>query len=291
MTRDANVRWIVGIDGSDAAIDAMHWAARHAAERNAELVAVSAFHVPAVMAAFTAKRGMGVDEIGLAATAAHDIDVAIEQASGDVEPGTVMVQPRVEEGQAAHVLVDLAADADLLVIGRRGSGELRDHLLGSVSRYCATHASTPVVVVPDGWEQRTSETIAVGFDGSDNARDAVSWALDFAGDSRTVRIVAAIDVAPWLDATVTRQRFPDEIAEQEQRVNEQLDAIDVEGRAERSIVLHGPRQAIAEAAGSSDLLVVGARGRGDVAVGHLGSVSTWILHDTNAPVVVVPRKR
>jgi len=290
MTRESTGRWVVGIDGSDAAIDAMHWAARHAAERNAELVAIGAFHVPAVMAAFTAKRGMGVDELGLAATAAHDIDVAIEQASGDVEPGTVMVQPQVEEGQAGHVLVDAAADADLLVLGRRGSGELREHLLGSVSRYCATHSTAPVVVVPDGWEQRLSETIVVGFDGSDNSCDALIWALDFAGPTGRVRIVAAIDVAPWLDARVTRERFPDEIAEQEQRVNEQLDAIDLEGRAERSIVLHSPRQAIAEAAGSADLLVVGARGRGGVAAGLLGSVSTWILHDTNAPVVVVPRK-
>jgi nucleotide-binding universal stress UspA family protein len=285
MTR----RWIVGIDGSDAAVDAMHWAARHAAERSAELVAVSAFHVPAVMAAFTAKRGMGVDEIGLAATAAHDIDMAIEQASGDVEPGTVMVQPRVEEGQAAHVLVDAAADADLLVMGRRGSGELRDHLLGSVSRYCATHSSTPVVVVPDGWEHRPSEKIVVGFDGSENSADAVRWALGFAGATTKVEIVAAIDVAPWLDARVTRERFPDEVAEQEQRVNDQIDALDVDGRAERSIVLHSPRQALAEAAGSADLLVVGARGQGGVAAGLLGSVSTWILHDTNAPVVVVPR--
>lgn len=282
-------RWIVGIDGSDAAIVAMHWAARHAAEHGAELVAVSAFHVPAVMAAFTAKRGMGVDDIGLAATAAHDVDVAIEQASGDVEPGTVMVQPWVEEGQAAHVLVDLAADADLLVIGRRGSGELREHLLGSVSRYCATHSSTPVVVVPDGWEQRRSERIVVGFDGSDNSVDAVRWALEFAGESARVRIVAAIDVAPWLDARVTRERFPDEIAEHEQRVNDQLDSLDPDVRAERSIVLHSPRQAIAEAAGSADLLVVGARGHGGVAAGLLGSVSTWILHDTNAAVVVVPR--
>lgn len=285
MTR----RWIVGIDGSDAAIDAMHWAARHAADRSAELVAVSAFHVPAVLAAFTAKRGMGVDEIGLAATAAHDIDVAIEQASGDVEPGTVMVQPQVEEGQAAHVLVDVAADADLLVMGRRGSGELRDHRLGSVSRYCATHSSTPVVVVPDGWEHRAAETIVVGFDGSENSADAVRWALDFAGESAGVVVVAAIDVAPWLDARVTRERFPDEVAAQEQRVNDQLDAIDPDGRAERSIVLHSPRQALAEAAGSADLIVVGTRGHGGVAAGLLGSVSTWMLHDTNAPVVVVPR--
>ncbi|MGB0114202.1 MAG: universal stress protein [Ilumatobacteraceae bacterium] len=284
-------RWIVGIDGSPVAVDAMHWAALHAGDRQAELVAVSAFQVPTVLALLTAKRGFGVDELGLAATAAHDIDMAIEQVGGDVAPGTVTVQPRVEEGPAAHVLVDLATEADLLVLGRNGSGELRNHPVGSVTRYCATHATAPVVVVPDGWTAARSELIVVGFDGSPNSADAVAWALEFADAAATVRIVSAIDVAPWLDENLTRERFPDEIAAEEARLGELLDVLDPERRAERVVVLHSPRQALAEAAGTADLIVVGTRGHGGIAAGLMGSVSTWILHGTHAPVVVVPKRR
>jgi len=280
MTR----RWIVGIDGSDAAVDALRWAVSHGADRAADISAFGAFHVPTLMAAFTAKRGFGVDELGLAATAGHDVDIAIESVAG----AGVDVQSVVIEGQAQHVLVDASVDADLLVIGRTGSGELRHHLLGSVSQYCVTHSHAPVAVVPTDAAARTTSSIVVGFDGSDHAADAVRWALDFTGDRATVRVVAAIEVAPWVDEAATRQRFGNEIDEEERRISTALDAVDPEGRAERSIVMSGPRQALAEAQEDADLVVVGTRGRGLIAAGLLGSVSTWLLHDSALPVVVVP---
>ncbi len=278
-------RWIVGIDGSDAAADALRWAVAHAEGRGAEITALGAFHVPAIMAVFTAKRGFGVDELGLAATAGHDVDVAIESAAG----AGADVHSSVVEGQAQHVLVDASVDADLLVIGRTGSGELRHHLLGSVSQYCVTHSHAPVVVVPTGVPHGTS-SIVVGFDGSDHAADAVRWALDFADATAQVRVVAAIEVAPWLDLDLSRSRFGDEIEREQDRLTSALDAIDPDGRAERSIVMQGPRQALAEAQDGADLIVVGSRGRGLVAAGLLGSVSTWLLHDAALPVVVVPSR-
>jgi nucleotide-binding universal stress UspA family protein len=281
-------RWIVGIDGSDAAVDALRWAVGHGAQRGAEITAIGAYHVPAIMAMFTAKRGFGVDELGLAATAGHDVDVAIEAAAG-TGGGAVPVHASVVEGQAQHVLVDASVDAGLLVIGRTGSGDLRHHLLGSVSQYCVSHSEAPVVVVPTGAPRATS-SIVVGFDGSEHAAEAVRWALEFAGAAAQVRVVAAVEVAPWIDEDLSRDRFGDEIQREEQRISDALDAIDPDGRAERSIVFQGPRQALAEAQEHADLVVVGTRGRGLLAAGLLGSVSTWLLHDAALPVVVVPSR-
>ncbi len=278
-------QWIVGVDGSS--VDALRWAVEHAASRGAAVTALTAFHVPAVMAMMTAKRGFGVDELGLAATAGHDLDMAI----ADVAPGAV-VTPQVVEGQAAHVLVDAAASADALIVGQRGSGELRHHRLGSVSRYCATHSVAPVVVVPPGWTPRPhvdrGERIVVGFDGSDNAAAALQWALDFADADATIEVVAAMEVAPWLGDRDTRAKFPDEVAEQEQALTAAIDAVDVDHRAERSLVLDDPRPALGAAAGSADLIVLGARGHGRIGLEFLGSVSTWMLQDCPVPVVVVP---
>jgi hypothetical protein len=59
--------------------------------------------------------------------------------------------------------------------------------------------------------------------------------------------VAAIEVAPWIDEEATRERFGNEIDAEEQRITAALDAIDPDGHAERSIVMSGPRQALAEA--------------------------------------------
>lgn len=274
-------RWIVGIDGSDASIDALRWAVGRARGRDADVTALGAFHVPPIMALFTAKRGFGVDELGLAATAGHDVDVAIESVGGGV-------QPRVVEGLAQHVLVDASADADLLVLGRTGSGELRQHLLGSVSRYCVTHSEAPVVVVPAGDGQHATSSIVVGYDASDHADEALRWALDFAGESATVRVVAAIELAPWLDVDLGRDRFGDDLEGEERRINAALDAVDPERRAERSIVMQRPREALADAQATADLIVVGTRGRGLVAAGLLGSVSAWLIHEAVLPVVVVP---
>ncbi len=282
-------RWIVGIDGSDAAVDALRWAVRHGAERNAEITAIGAYHVPAIMSVFTAKRGFGVDELGLAATAGHDVDVAIEAAGGAAD-GPPHVDASVVDGQAQHVLVEAAVEASLLVIGRTGSGELRHHLLGSVSQYCVTHSPAPVVVVPAGTAVTATSSIVVGFDGSEHAAEAVRWALAFAGDTAQVRVVAAVEVAPWVDEDLSRDRFGDEIEREEQGINDALDLIDPDGRAERSVVLQGPRQALAEAQEGADLVVVGTRGRGLITAGLVGSVSTWLLHDAALPVVVVPSR-
>ena len=48
----------------------------------------------------------------------------------------------------AAVLVEEAADADLLVVGHRGHGALGSTLLGSVGLRCVLHAPCPVTVVP-----------------------------------------------------------------------------------------------------------------------------------------------
>lgn len=276
-----NARWIVGVDGSDEAVDALRWAVHHASTRGARVDAVSAYHVPAILAVLTAKRGFGVDELGLAATAGHDLDLAIEGVGGGVTP-------QVVEGQAAHVLVESAADADLLVVGQRGSGDLRSHRLGSVSRYCATHSTAPVVVVPTPWSPGPNQRISVGFDGSDNASAAVRWALDFAPPEATVTVVSAIEVAPWLGEQLTRERFADEVAEQERAMIDAIDKVDPSRRTVRSVVLDTPRNALTDAAKGADLFVVGARGRGVIASELLGSVSTWLLQEAVAPVAVVP---
>ncbi len=289
-------RWIVGIDGSASSQTALTWAAAAARRRgDVEISALGVWHVPPAMALFTAKRGFGVDELGIEATAGHQVDEAIaaighaDDSVGD-SPLDVTITPATLEGQAGHVLVEEADEhADLLVVGRSGSGELRQRL-GSVSRYCATNAKVPVVVVPEQLRTAGDGSVAVGFDGSENAAAALTWALEHVAPPAVIRTISSVELAPWLDDDVIHARYGDEIAEQRVQLMAAIDAIDTAGRTERHVVVHAPRKALVDASDSCDLLVVGARGRSRLAAGLLGSVSTSILEDTRCPVVIVPHE-
>jgi len=68
--------------------------------------------------------------------------------SEEVEPAdSQRVRSLVIKGHPARVLLDIAAGADLLVVGSRGHGEFAAALLGSVSQNCVHHASCPVLIM------------------------------------------------------------------------------------------------------------------------------------------------
>ena len=73
-------------------------------------------------------------------------DAAAEQVAAVLGPdhGATI---SVVEGGPAEALIAAAADADLLVVGNRGRGNLAAALLGSTSAKVADQAPCPVVVV------------------------------------------------------------------------------------------------------------------------------------------------
>ena len=76
---------------------------------------------------------------------AEDLVQVIKEELGEDPP--VVVEPRVKQGNPAKVLIDQAADADLLVVGSRGHGGFSGLVLGSVSQHVAAYATCPVTVV------------------------------------------------------------------------------------------------------------------------------------------------
>ncbi len=132
---------VVGVDGSKPSLEALRWAAAQARLTGASLHVVAAWHFPASLG-WAPAWGPGWDP---AAEAAGALEKVVESVLGSA--GGLEVHQKVMEGHPAPVLLQLAEQADLLVVGSRGRGEFAGLLLGSVSGHCATHSPCPVVIV------------------------------------------------------------------------------------------------------------------------------------------------
>jgi nucleotide-binding universal stress UspA family protein len=131
---------VVGADGTDLSIEAVRWAARQARLTGADLVAVTAFLVPATI--FLAPTYTEADYL----RDAQDIlDHTVDEALGP-EPD-IHVERRLSAEHPAQALTQAAEGAQLLVVGSHGRKEFPRMHLGSVATYCVHHAPCPVVVV------------------------------------------------------------------------------------------------------------------------------------------------
>jgi nucleotide-binding universal stress UspA family protein len=145
---------VVGVDGSPASQQALHWAIGEAEMRRAPVQVVYVYeHSPAwqvygygaeVPAAITR------EELEESAAAAQErARLLVTRMLDGVDHTAVHTEVVVhEDRRPARGLVDLSADADLLVIGTRGRGGFAGLLLGSVSQQVVQHAECPVVVIP-----------------------------------------------------------------------------------------------------------------------------------------------
>jgi nucleotide-binding universal stress UspA family protein len=132
-------RIVVGVDGSEGSKEALRWAARQGELTGASLEVVMTWELPVT------PYGVWTD-YDASGEARQELEATVHEALGNVNQSGIGLE--VTEGRPASALLKAAENADLLVVGCRGHGAFAGLLLGSVSQYCATHASCPVVVVP-----------------------------------------------------------------------------------------------------------------------------------------------
>jgi nucleotide-binding universal stress UspA family protein len=282
--------WVVGLDGSDCATNALDWAVSNVETRASSIELVTAWQAPVAGAyPMSAPVTVVIDDTEFHDAAAQDV---AEVAAGLGQRLSLPVTASVGHGGPAQVLLEASESAALLVIGSRGRGGFARLLLGSTSTQCATHASVPTIVVPGDAEPAAVQTVMVGCDGSPNSMEALRWAIDFAPPGGTVVVVWVWDATP-LAVGADAFFFPDASDLAAERFHHLVDTVAQRARSrevtlEREFVRGTPRSALAEQAGNADLVVVGARGHGAVGAALLGSVSTWLLHHLHRPIAVVP---
>ncbi len=140
---------VVGVDESAHGRQALEWAMREAGLRNAGLTVITV--ISAVASPWTG-RPLTVPNADEAVTGAREaVEELVSKSASDLDgPKPSSVTVNVFTGFPVQALVDASNDAELIVVGSRGTGGFSKALLGSVSSQVAHHAGCPVVIVHTG---------------------------------------------------------------------------------------------------------------------------------------------
>jgi nucleotide-binding universal stress UspA family protein len=279
---------VVGVDGSESALQAVRWAAVEADRRGTALRVVTAFGWP--------------PERGHPGLGEHYRQELLERARRHVLADSVAVAERTVTGLpvsgelvVGFPLATLHAqsrDAQLLVLGSRGLGGLTGLLVGSVAVGMAAHAACPVVVVRgEDRDPQSPEPVVVGVDRSSTSDAALAFAFDVAA-ARGVPLVAVhawgqlvLDpqIAGLIDWPALAEEERDVLAERLRPWTAKYPDVPVS----QVVVRDSAAPVLVERSGSAQMVVVGSRGRGNFTGLVLGSVSHALLHRSHCPVAVV----
>jgi nucleotide-binding universal stress UspA family protein len=286
---------VVGVDGSEESLRAAEWAALEARRRSSLLRIVSApAVVPRVHAYHVSPAEIAVVLRGMAARA---LEAAITRTE-EVAPG-LPVETGLLFGPPALAVTESGSDASMLVVGARGAGGFAAMVFGSVSRYAATRASCPVVVVREE-SMAVHREIAVGIRDPQEA----DGTLAFAFEEAVLRGADLVAVHSWYwlhtglrgpaagEAAGLRPADPARIsAEAESQLTtaltgwrEKYPAVKV-----RYDVVHGhPARMLASYSARADLVVLGRHGHPESVGPGIGSIQHAVLDHARGPIAVIP---
>ena len=286
---------MVGYDGSTMSQTAAHWAAREAVARGLPLVLAHAFTPPIGGFSDGYISSVGADVVATMQDSADASLLEMVAALTAVHP-QLDVQHKVLVASPSAALIEASNDATLLVVGSRGLGGFRGLILGSVGVQVATHSQCPTVVLR-GEPSPSADCVVVGIDNSPLSAPALEFAFDFAS-RHGLRLLAvhAWDISTHdvlgTTATMPVPNLQELGADEERMASEALAGFrgsypDVD--VEEHLIKGNTAKAIVEAGKNAALIVVGSRGRGELAGAVLGSVSQSVLHKAKIPVAVVHR--
>jgi nucleotide-binding universal stress UspA family protein len=281
---------VAGTDGSEESLRAVGWAAREAALRGAPLRIVGTAELLPRMSPRAGASGSTYDTVTDVLDKDRDRALATAAELAAKTAAGVLIDTDELTGPTAQAVTAAGSGALMLVLGSRGIGAFTALLLGSVSRYAASHASSPVVVTRDA-SPALHGLIGVGIADTESCRDA-----------RTVaRVEASLRHAglhaihswrtPQSDFTRAGPVPTESGAQAAADAASQLAGLLDECRAKypdvkvTHEVVHGhPGRALVGLSARADLVVIGRR----PGTPGPGSVRHALLNHAHGPVAVVP---
>ncbi|MCB0894049.1 MAG: universal stress protein [Nocardioides sp.] len=282
---------VVGVDGTEANLAALLFAADVASRRQVPLRLAHVVPDRVVISPLVPVTPLDLTDTGSDVLRVAECEV--RAAAPDVT-----VEARLRHGSRATQLLRSAADAGLLVVGRDDRPVLERMMRGDTAASVASRAGIPVVEVPADWQPGSAEqppygVVVVGLKSPAYA-DAVLAGAFAAADERgaSLEVVHAWKLPSGYDeATGADPALSD-------WEREALDEVETLLRNWRTaypdvavvtrVVHQHPAEALVEASARADLLVVVRRVHGGPGTAHLGSVARAVLRAAACPVLVVP---
>ena len=222
----------------------------------------------------------------------HDGERLLDRVKSLLPPHSGSSATHLESGSPADMIVELAKreQVDLIVMGARGVGPLKERLLGSVAHRVLTHASCAKFIVTT--PLRAFSRLLLAIAGKEDADHALEFlARNPFASSVEIKLLTVLPhtIPPWpagsvafeLEATARRnaQEFVDKVAAQLGSLGYQ---------ATGAAVLGSPVQAIIEQHQKthSDAIMMGSHGSRGLTRLVLGSVSHALLHHSPCPLLV-----
>jgi nucleotide-binding universal stress UspA family protein len=284
---------VVGVDGTDDAINAARWAAGLAVAHGEPLHLVQAMR--------------GVDEaLLIVASGRQDDDAAeyprelgqavLDRAADAVHADfpTLNVSRTLSHRSAKDALVEYSCRAGMVVLACTDVSAGGALLVGSTTLAVATHGACPVIAWRGKAVAPNDKPVVVGIDAEQISHPALATAFELAdclGVGLTVvyalsarRAAGEVDIPILIDWEAleeeARQRLMDIVSIVADRWPTVRISYVVEmGRASRMILSR---------AFGAQIVVLGSRGRGGLASVLLGSTGLGLLHHSPVPVVICP---
>jgi nucleotide-binding universal stress UspA family protein len=208
----------------------------------------------------------------------------------------------VETGDPSRVIVEqaVAKAADVIVMGTHGRSGFDRLLSGSVTEKVLRRAPCPVLTIPphaagvaaDG-QLFTHILCAVDF--SHASEQALGFAVELGGAVTVATVVEWLaDEAPVAHPEFDVTRYRAHLAEDagsRLRALVQSAALPAAHRIEQVVVVGRAHREVLRLAAEkgSDLIVIGAQGRGGVGLALFGSTTQQVVRGATCPVLVVHR--
>lgn len=272
-------RVVVGYDGSPPSVAALGEAVRHARALSVPLLLVCAVEPLAYAPGF-------VEELDAVALERAREGEAL--ARGDLDER--LIASHTATGPARDVLLGVAREDDLLVVGARGHGLAGRLLLGSTSTAVASHAPCQVLVVPAAGA--VDGPVVVGVDGSTASARVLRTARDMAARlGAPLTVVAAVPPLPSAvaDTSMVHQAEASRAQEARTHLAALMTSADVESLPSVDVRVEpdDATDVLTRLGRGARMVVVGTRGHGRLRTLLLGSVSRAVLHHAHCPVLVV----